>query len=312
MANYTNLQKKDVLKICDNYSLILIDFQPIEGGATNSSFFLQTQQGDYVLTVFDKKTGAEVTKLAQLLCWFQHHAFPTTKPIRSNQSEIITYFEGKPVLLKVFIKGRVNPNLTTTMLLRVGMVMAKLHQMPSPTYLPRKHPCGYETFDTLIDRHINTSYESWLAKRLAYFEKHLPQELPTGLIHGDLFADNVLFEGNQIQAIIDFECACHYYKLFDLGMGILGMCVQENSVALDKARAFVGGYEQIRPLTPLEKEHLQLFVDYAATATSSWRYWKYFIDTPSLKKADKPWQMVRIADNIRAIPKSKFMTTIFD
>jgi len=136
--------------------------------------------------------------------------------------------------------------------------------------------------------------------------------LPIGLIHGDLFYDNVLFKRKNFRAIIDFEEACHYYKGFDIGMGILGLCTEGTAVALDKAQALVAGYQQVRLLEESEKETLQLFVEYAAIATSYWRFWKYHIHTPMVEKVDKHWQMVRLAQGINAKSQTRFLEAVFN
>lgn len=116
-----------------------------------------------------------------------------------------------------------------------------------------------------------------------------------------MFYDNVLFDRKKFKAIIDFEEACCYYKVFDLGMGIVGLCTESTTVALDKARDLVSGYQQVQKLEDIEKETLQLFVEYAATATSYWRFWKYRIDTPGAEKPDKHWQMVRLTEGVNDI-----------
>ena len=187
--------------------------------------------------------------------------------------------------------------------------MGRLHLLSTPDFLPNRHPYGRQDFSTVIGRNIDPEYESWLAKRFAYLERRIPPDLPAELIHGDLFSDNVLFEKERFKAIIDFEEACLYYKGFDLGMGILGLCVEGATVSLDKARALVTGYQQVRMLKESEKETLQLFVEYAAIATSYWRFWKYHIHTP-MEKADKHWQMVHLAEGVNAIPKTRFLAIV--
>jgi homoserine kinase type II len=311
MARYTQLQESDVQEIARNYDLTVSEFEPIEGGAGNSSYLLQTQQGSTVLTVFDEKTLSYVTRLGQLLLLLAEYEFPTTRPLSSVKGGMITVYRAKPVMLKAYIAGQVCKNLNETMLHQVGAAMAKLHRLPTPDFLPNKHPYGRQDFSTVIGRNIDPEYESWLAERFAYLERHIPPGLPSGLIHGDLFYDNVLFEKERFKAIIDFEEACRYYMGFDLGMGILGLCAEGLTVSLDRARALVTGYQQVRMLEEREKETLQLFVEYAAIATSYWRFWKYHIHSPIPEKADKHWQMVRLAEGVSAIPEASFLAAVF-
>ena len=113
------------------------------------------------------------------------------------------------------------------------------------------------------------------------------------------------------KAIIDFEEACHYHLIFELGMGILGACVNDITVDLDKARALVDGYQQVRPLAQIEKESLQLFVRYAAVATSFWRFNKYNIEKPNEDKAGHHWQMVQISKEAAEISTTHFFDVVF-
>ncbi len=312
MAIYTHLQQKDVQDIADRYALTLVGFEPLEGGAGNSNYLLHTRQGAYVLTVFEDKTGPHVVDIGRLLLLLADCAFPTTRLRAPAQGGLATRYKDKPVLVKEYIAGQVYRHLNETMLEQIGLAIARLHQVPTPDFLPDKHAYSLEVFTTNLGRNINPSYESWLAKRLDYLARCFPSNLPRGLIHGDVFYDNVVFEGKELRAIIDFEQACCYYKAFDLGIGIVGLCAEGSAIALDKARALVQGYQSVRMLEKREKEALQGFVDYAATATSSWRFWKYNIDTPIAEKANKHCEMVRLADAVSAIPKARFLEAIFD
>ncbi len=310
MATYTPFEQRDVQDVADNYALRVVGFEPIEGGA-NSSYALHTEQGDYVLTVFEEKSWTEVVQIGHLLLLLADYEFPTTRLRAPTNGGLATKYRDKPVMVKHYIAGQVFKDLNKTMVSQVGVAMARLHQVPAPDFLPDKHAYGLHVFSRVIDRNINPAYESWLADQLAYLARSLPCDLPRGLIHGDVFYDNVLFEGRELRAIIDFEEACHYYKGFDLGMAIVGLCAEGTTIALDKARALVHGYQQVQSLEESEKEALQLFVEYAATATSSWRFWKYQIDTPTAQKANKHWQMVRLAEEVGAIAKARFLEAIF-
>ncbi|NHZ72236.1 MAG: phosphotransferase, partial [Aquificales bacterium] len=139
----------------------------------------------------------------------------------------------------------------------------------------------------------------------------IPANLPVGLTHGDLFYDNVLFEDGKLKAILDFESACQSYLVFDLGMAVVGLCADDTSILLEKARAFVDGYQTVRLLEDTEKESLQMLVELSALLTSAWRYWKYNIDVPNAEKANKHLQMVNFANETNAIPQSVWRQAIF-
>jgi len=302
VAKYTDLGKHEVCALADHYGLMLDGFKPIEGGARNSSYLLQSQQGEYVLTVFDDRSWADVDKLGRLLLLLEEHDFPATRLLQPEQGGISAMYGDKPVMLKEYIAGEVCQDLDLQMLSQAGASMATLHQLKIPDHLLEcEHPYGLHLFGNVIGRNIDPSYESWLAGQISYLTENIPADVPRGFIHGDLFYDNLLFDGDELRAIIDFEEACLYFKVFDLGMGMVGLCGDDTRVVPEKATALVAGYQKVRILEEEEKRTLPLFAEYAATATSYWRYWQYNIHTPIEKNANKHWQMVRLAKEFRGM-----------
>ena len=150
-----------------------------------------------------------------------------------------------------------------------------------------------------------------MGQKYDFLRGTIPSGLPRGLIHGDVFYDNVLFDGKKFKALIDFEEACQYYKVFDLGMAVVGLCTEGSKIILPKIRSLVKGYHTIRMLEGAEKKVLQLFVEYAAIATSSWRFWKYNIDTPIAELSQKYWDIVNISKAASTISHEKFIKTVF-
>ncbi len=310
MAQYSKLQEKDILGILSEYELDLLGYEPIEQGVGSSNYFVRANRQQYVLTVFEIDHN-RVVNICKLLRLLEEVEFPTARIQKLANGDALTSFQGKPVMLKPYIPGQVIKHLDENMVGQVGGVMARLHKIPSPDYLPDEHIYGLETFPHLLEIGIDHAYEDWLAQKYELLRQKIPSGLPRGLIHGDVFWDNVLFEGKIFQALIDFEEPCHYYKVFDLGMAVVGLCTEDPRVRLRKVRSLVEGYQSIRVLEESEKETLQLFVEYAAIATSSWRYWKYNIDTLTPEKSDVHYEMVNIATNAGAIPKAEFMNTVF-
>ena len=312
MATYIQLQESDVREIAELYGLTLGDFAPIEAGTSKSNYLLHTRQGRYVLTVFDAKMLDLARRLGQLLLLLEEYKFPSPRLLPSVRGEAATIYRDVPVMIKVYIVGQVYRELDQTMLRQVGAAAARLQQLSVPSHLLDKQMYGIPPLSSIIGHGFDSDYETWMVERLAYLEQRFPQELPQSLIHCDLFYDNVLFVGKKLKAIIDFEDAIYYYKVFDLGMGIVGLCSTQSEVALDKARALVAGYQRIRQLEEKEKETLQLFSEYAAILASCWRYWKSAIDTPTAKEPRNYRPMVRIAEQIGRIPRARFVEAVFD
>jgi len=310
MAVYSLLQDSDIRAIADSYGLTMVDYEPIAAGAGNSNYLVRAQQASYVLTVFEDTTLALTVEHGRLLSLLKEYAFPSPRPLFAVNGKIAIAHNDKPVMMKEYLAGRVYRYPNKTMLHQVGTAMAKLHQVPWPDVVSIRRPYGVQKFSSIQGQNIDTEYENWIATRLPYLEQEKPQGLPRGLIHGDIFYDNVLFEGTRLKAIIDFEDATYEDKVFDLGMAIVGLCRGGQGVVPEKARALVEGYEQIRELEEAEARALQLYVEYAAVTVSCWRYWKYYVDAPSVENADKHRQMVRVAERVRNISKARFLEMV--
>ena len=310
MAQYVKIQESDIYQIMSEYALHPIDYEFIDGGAGNTSYWLRTAQNQFVLTVFEIDSGL-VSNICDLLFLLEKYAFPTTRIQKLANGDSLTSYQGKAVLLKPYIIGAVEKELDATMLAQTGEMMGRLHAIPGPDSLPDIYQYGLQTFPPLMKQGIHQEYENWLAEKYIYLKENISEDLPRGLIHGDLFFDNVLFAGKELKAIIDFETACKFYQVFDLGMALVGLCLKDSQVDLKKARLFLNAYQKIRTLEVQEKESLKLFVEYAAIATSSWGFWKYNIDTPIAEKAETHMEMAEIANNVNAIPNRIFMDRIF-
>lgn len=310
MTQYLKLQENDIREILEKYDLKLSDYKFIEEGLGNTNYLVSTAQSKYILTILEIGY-IRSEKLSRLLYLLEKHEFPTTRIRKLANGDALTTLHGKAVLLKPYIAGKVAEQLEDDMLSQVGAAIAGLHKIPGPDYLPVHHAYGLETFSRVFDKGINSEYENWVRERCDFLKKAIPSGLPRGLIHGDMFIDNVLFERKKFIAIIDFEEACRYYKIFDLGMAVVGMCIEGSDIALPKVRALINGYQSIRMLEGSEKDTLKLFVEYAAIATSSWRFWQYNIDTPITELSEKYREMVDIAKSAGILPDKKFMKEIF-
>lgn len=320
MASYTQLSHTEIKALADQYGLTVTESEPLDGGNGNSSYLLKTRQATYVLTVCDDKAFDEVNHMGQLLLLLEQHNVPCNRLISPVNGGILLTLPAsggdKAVMLKGYIEGQVVENLTEQQLFEVGRQAAKLNQIPPPDYLPTHHPYGRKLFPKVLGLNIDSDYETLITQELDYLAQNISAGLPRGLIHGDLFYDNLLMQGDAFKAIIDFEEACHYYCVFELGMAIVGACVDDanveaNGVDLTKARALVAGYQQVRPLKTIEQQSLQMFVRYAAMATSYWRFKTYNIEKPNNNKATHHWQMVRLAQAVAGIEQNRFFTAIF-
>lgn len=311
MAVYTKIPMHDLEKIALAYGIKATNFISIEAGNANSNYRIKGENGNFMLTLGEEKTFQEMQKLAKILSWLEEHGFKTSKVHPSLNGDLVTSYQEKPILIKKWIEGSVEEDLDANMLKQAGAAMASLHQIPVPNFVPKRHPYGLQIFPDYQDKGIDELYESWLKEQTAFITKNLPENLPYGLIHGDLFFDNILFEGDKIKAIIDLEEACSYHLIFDLGMAVIGLCRTDKKFDLTKIKALIEGYEEVRLLSSVEKESLPLFIKYAATATSWWRFWKYNIHSPRPDLSTKHWEMVQVVKEVDALVAEGFTAKVF-
>ena len=252
-----------------------------------------------------------MTRLVGLLGHLAAHGFSTTRVVGAVDGGPVTEHRGKPVFVKRYLEGSPPATMTPAMLYRLGRQIARLHRVEAPKYLPNGFAYGLSSFDEIIASGADSGYRRWLNAKKAYLEQAIVPDLPHGLIHGDIFDDNTLFAGDRLVAIIDFEEACRYYRVFDLGMCVVGTCRTAGMVDLEKTRSLVNGYRSIGRLEPAEKEQLQAFVIYGAVATSFWRFRQYHLIVPDSTDRETYRSMNAIADQVHDLPPAAFYGQVF-
>ena len=312
MATYTNLDPATLEFLLAHYDLGTVSkVRPLKGGQANSSFKLETGTGVYVLSICDEKTMDEVQVLIRVLVRLKEHGFPTTRVVRTLGGSSAVDLDGKPVFLKTYIEGRVPERITTDMLFQVGRQLARLHRIPPPDGVPGQFAYGWERFDEVLDADTDDAYRQWLAAKQDYLRKTLTSDLPLAMIHGDLFYDNTLFDGDRLVAVLDFEEVCVYYRAFDIGMCVVGFCAKDNEVSLEAFRALVAGYQSETVLTEKEKQQLQALSVLGAAATSFWRFRQYNLIYPGSPLSQSYARMNRLADALQAFSADDFLQGVF-
>jgi len=311
MANYTKLKKVELKRITGNYQLNISNFQAIEEGSSNSNYFLSTDQGQYVLTIFEIAPFT-AEKIASILCLLEQHNYPAPKLVQATNGKNLIEYQNKKVMIKRYIPGRTLTKLNTEQIRQTGVFLAKLHRIPPPNYLPREHYYLKDTYPMILEQNQDQKYKEWVKGRVEILTENLGLPLPTGFIHGDIFADNVLFEDGKFKAVLDFEDAGHNRLIFDIGMAVVGLCGEDSRIRLEKVRALVSGYQNTRILDKNEKQSLLVSIKLAAVLTSAWRFWKYNLTESNPGRSDHYRQMVNIVDDLDLIPEDFFFKNVFD
>ncbi len=312
MAKYTQLDEKNLDHLLGHYDLGSLEKAvPLEGGQANSSVQLTTARGRFTLSVCDEKSFDEIDCLTRVLAFLETREFPTTRLILTSNGQPYVPLADNPVYIKEYIQGETCKALDKTMLEQVGNAMARLHQLPPPPGLPRAFPYGLTHFDELLTSGLTHPFIPWLKNKKKWLNKNLDPAMAKGFIHGDLFWDNLLFNGNTLGAVLDFEEACQYYLLYDIAMASVGCCAAGNNVKggfnMDKMGWLVRGYQKAIPLSAAEKVQLKPFIVYAATAAAFWRFRQYNIRYPSPDNIENYKELASLADQSQTMDLSEFM-----
>lgn len=313
MANITVLTRQDLESMVEGYRLgRLLEYAALEGGLANSSFKIDTEAGAYVLSVCDEKKMDEIVQLCGVLRHLEEHDFPTTRVIETRNGDPCISYKEKPVYLKSYIDGLVIEVLADRQLHQVGALLARLHEIPPHPGLLQRFSYGVECFDELGNVASAAPFYRWLCDCRKRIVEACSDSLPRGFVHGDLFADNMLFVDGDLAALLDFEEACSYYKVFDIGMSAIGCCSSGGSFSLERAAALVKGYQSVRQLEPDERRSLQAHAAYAAAATAFWRYRQYHVRNPEPGMENHYQAMAALTDQVSAIDPERFVRLIFD
>ena len=297
---YTNLDNKSLQSIVQQYAIPPItNWSILEGGSENTNYLLETAKQKYILTICERKTFEETTTLVNLLRHLEEHQFKSTTVIPNKKDQNISFFEDKPIILKSYLSGKIIQNLPNQIIEEIGTDISHLHLIPAPDYLPKVYSYGQQVFSDLTTTNINHPFVDWLSEMHVYIKDNLNTTLPKALIHGDIFFSNIIIDQQDTPTIIDFEEACYYYRMYDIGMAIVGLCNQDGIIDFTKASQLIQGYEKIIPIPNSEKDAIQLFIIYAATATAFWRFRQFNIIAPTPSHKDAYLEMKKIADGVR-------------
>ena len=300
MVQYTTLTKEEIEVVLENFSMNkLVDFKILVGGSVNTNYYVKTESGAYVLTVCEQKSETEARELAQLLEFLERCHFETSKIIRSKKNDSVIKFKGKYIMLKEFIDGEIQKELPHHLIELIGREIGKLHKIKAPEYLPKQLSFGKEQFVNVGKYAAQSSFDVWLKEKLASVQPYFSQDVPKALIHADVFFDNVIISKDKGSAtIMDFEEAAYYYRVFDLGMAIIGSCAEGDRVNFKKVRSLLKGYRSQIDFLDIEIEALQAFTVYAGAAMTFWRHINFNYTKPDPSLSDHYLGLKVLVDHV--------------
>jgi len=270
MSVYTTLTLKEVQDFAAPYGLKAIDLIPIQGGIQNTNYFLICEDQQYVLTVFEDMDEQAAGELVPVLKHLGQAGVAVPVPL-SHSGKAIHSIKGKPAQIAPRMLGEHPMPATKAQAEAIAIAQAKMHVALKDFKLEREfvrdHAYWYAVAQE-IKPTLNAADNVLLGTLLGLYEAltAVYTDRPRGFIHSDLFRDNTLFEGDQLNGILDFYELNKDELLFDIAITLNDFCTDYPAVTLNEERAvaFLKAYESIRPLTEDEKACLQLYLAMAA------------------------------------------------
>lgn len=255
----------------------LLELKGISAGITNTNYFVTTSQNRYVLTLFEQNSLQELPFYIDLMDHLAHHDVPCPQPIGNKKGETLHMLNGKPAVLISCLSGRDVEAPTARHCSEVGAVLAKMHIAglsfkEKNTAQPHRNPRDVmwrQKTAAMVLPHLSLEDQTLLKATLQFQENLDLSMLPSGVIHADLFRDNVLFDGNKVGGLIDFYYAYRDAFVYDLAITVNDWCVQpDGKLDAEKLDAMLQAYQSVRPLVPAEQAAFNSMLRIAAL-----RFW---------------------------------------
>ncbi|WP_417335361.1 phosphotransferase [Halobacteriovorax marinus] len=277
MGDYTKLSKEDAQNIIDLYDLGKIDeLSSLSLGISNSNYKVEIAQSTYLLKVSNDKGYDHLKEEQDILTLLSESGFKfSLRPFTTTKGEnVYTYDEYFGVIFP-FIEG-IAPGPCDQTCLEIGKGLATLHRLDCDSEKVRSHQSvGFGPAEIIeyLDSpkcpdDFNEMVNYFFPDKLASFIE-LPLE--KGIIHGDLYYDNTLFDENHLAVILDFEQAGVGEYLIDLGISISGTCLEKGRINTSLIKSYLEGYEEVRPLSIFEKENLDKAIVIGFLSIALWR-----------------------------------------
>jgi homoserine kinase type II len=273
MAVYTDITDEELTAFIADYDLgTVLSFKGIAEGVENSNFLLVTEAGQFILTLYEKRVRAD--DLPFFLGLMEHlvqHGINCPLPVHTRSGEVLGSLADRPAAIVTFLPGMWVRRPRNFHCSALGRAMAQLHLAGDGFALCRPNGLSLDSwrplFATCTDRvdEVVEGLGEQIATELDFLDANWPRGLPTGIIHADLFPDNVFFLRDQLSGLIDFYFACNDMFAYDIAIAINAWCFEpDRSLNVTKTQALLKAYGAVRPLNTQEIDVLPVLARGAA------------------------------------------------
>ncbi len=295
MAVFTALSREEVSTFLSQFSIgNLADLRGIHTGIENTNYFVTTDHGRYVLTVFERLTSKQLPFYLQLMRHFAHHGLPVPEPQPTRTGALLAELKSKPAALVTRLPGQATTEPNAAQCALVGEFLARMHLAGQDFEPFQPHLRGIGWWKSVVPKlepHLPNDVMHGLAEELifqdSFFRSARFEKLPNGPIHADLFRDNVLLvhdgDVDRIGGVIDFYFAGCSIWLFDLAVTVNDWCIVHATGEFEAARAqaMLDAYHTVRPLTEDEQECWRTALRAAALRFWISRLYDYYLPRPA-------------------------------
>tara|TARA_B100000902_G_scaffold146035_1_gene143195 strand:+ start:641 stop:1606 length:966 start_codon:yes stop_codon:yes gene_type:complete len=275
MAVYTKINKENISYINKKFDIEkFISFQGIKQGIENTNYLLKTKNKKYILTIFEKRvSNKELPFFMRLMEVLNNSKINCPKPIKNKEGNYLFKLKNKKACIVTFLDGSDKKILNVKNCYDIGKIIARMHLITKNLKIFRKNSMGINNLSPFLksirfkkDKFNNL--EIFLKNNLRNIKKNWPKTLPSGIIHGDLFIDNIFFKKNKLSGILDFYFAANDYLIYEIAICINALCFDKKGAKFiinkQKVKNLVKGYESIRKITQKEKKSLNVLCKGAA------------------------------------------------
>jgi homoserine kinase type II len=261
MAVYTDVADDELRAFIALYDVgEVLSCKGIAEGVENSNFLVTTERGNFILTLYEKRVVPhDLPFFIALMEHLAQHGVACAVPVKARDGIALRELCGRPAALVTFLPGMWPRRIQPFHCAAVGAALATLHRAGSSFGMTRANNLSVAGWRRLYDAcraraaEVQPGLAEELGDELAIVEAEWPRELPIGVIHADLFPDNVFFREREVSGVIDFYFACADFLAYDLAICLNAWCFEaDGSLNITKARLLLDGYRRDRPLTPSE------------------------------------------------------------
>ena len=263
MAVYTKLTKEDIIFILSDYPIgNLIEFQGIQDGIENTNYFIKTKKGKFILTIFENRVNSQdIPFFINLMKFLNQNNFISPEPLKNKEGKILNTFKTKTFILVNFLEGKPKVKITPNDCYLIGDLIGNLQNKSRYCDLIRKNSLSLEECKKIFQDFKNSISENeinilrdglydLIEDSLKDCLEKWPTHLPKGIIHGDLFPDNVFFLNNKVSGVIDFYFSCVDIKIYEIAIVINAWCFdQHNTLNIEKVKNLIKGFTLHNNLT---------------------------------------------------------------